>query len=39
MQGGVPEDLGRYLVQQHGVPKKYIEVRTAEIELASGSCE
>lgn len=27
MQGGVLEDLGRYLVQQHGIPKKYIEVR------------
>lgn len=29
VQGGVLEDLGRYLVQQYGVPKKYIEVRTA----------
>jgi hypothetical protein len=28
VQGGVLEDLGRYLVQQHGIPKKYIEVRS-----------
>ncbi|GAQ79177.1 eukaryotic translation initiation factor SUI1 family protein [Klebsormidium nitens] len=26
VQGGVLEDLGRYLVQQYGIPKKYIEI-------------
>lgn len=30
VQGGVLEDLGRYLVQQYGVPKKYIEVRARQ---------
>lgn len=26
VQGGVLEDLGRHLVQQYGIPKKYIEI-------------
>ena len=26
VQGGVIEDLGKHLVQQYGIPKKYIEI-------------
>lgn len=26
IQGGVIDDLGRHLVEQYGIPKRYIEV-------------
>jgi len=40
VQGGVIDDLGRHLVEQYGVPKRFIEVfdKTKRWALPKGGC-